>query len=206
MPESPSTLSARLFEIPENVTSQSIGIRAGAALVFVPCRGVDPITASDQAGGSSLCGLCAKGRPTRPANGPHCASMRMPADLPIEQPNEIRAGHQPQDRQGDWRDDPAVALAAGGSGDRVTSRRCAQGGGRHSGRHILRGPDHTSEEWPMERGEKRVDGFRFLPPGLRAVSGLSSRKEISWDPSLGHRWPSHCARRRWGWSPARESV
>src|SRR4030095_11995278 len=31
MPEPPSTLSARLFEIPGNVTSQSIGIRTGAA-------------------------------------------------------------------------------------------------------------------------------------------------------------------------------
>jgi hypothetical protein len=49
----------------------------------------------------------------------------------------------------------------------VTSRRCALGGGRQSGRHVCREADHTSEEGLMERGEKRVDGFRFLPPGLR---------------------------------------
>ena len=42
--------------------------------------------------------------------------------------------------------DAAVAAGAGGSGDRVTSPRCALGGGRHSGRHVWRDPDHTSEE------------------------------------------------------------
>src|SRR4029450_5198633 len=49
----------------------------------------------------------------------------------------------------------------------VTAGRCAVGGGRQSGRHVCREADHTSEEGLMERGEKRVDGFRFLPPGLR---------------------------------------
>ena len=33
--------------------------------------------------------------------------------------NEVRTDHQPQDRQGPRPDDPAVAAAAGGSGDRV---------------------------------------------------------------------------------------
>ena len=37
-----------------------------------------------------------------------------PADLPVEQPDEVRAGHQPQDRQGPRPDDPAVAAGAGG--------------------------------------------------------------------------------------------
>ena len=37
--------------------------------------------------------------------------------------HEVRAGHQPQDRQGPRPDDPAVAAAAGGSGDRVMDRR-----------------------------------------------------------------------------------
>ena len=37
--------------------------------------------------------------------------------------DEVRAGHQPQDRQGPRPDDPAVAPAAGGSGDRVMDRR-----------------------------------------------------------------------------------
>ena len=46
-----------------------------------------------------------------------------PADLPVEQPTQVRAGHQPQDRQGPRPDDPAVAAAAGGSGDRVMDRR-----------------------------------------------------------------------------------
>src|SRR5260370_3824497 len=36
---------------------------------------------------------------------------------------QVRSGHQPQDRQGPRPDDPAVAPAAGGSGDRVIDRR-----------------------------------------------------------------------------------
>ena len=40
-----------------------------------------------------------------------------PADLPIEQSDQVRAGHQPQDRQGPRPDHPAVAPAAGGPGD-----------------------------------------------------------------------------------------
>ena len=42
-----------------------------------------------------------------------------PADLPVEQPDEVRAGHQPQDREGPRAHNSAVAPAAGGSGDRV---------------------------------------------------------------------------------------
>ena len=37
--------------------------------------------------------------------------------------HEVRAGHQPQDRQGPRPHDPAVAAGAGGSGDRVMDRR-----------------------------------------------------------------------------------
>ena len=37
--------------------------------------------------------------------------------------DEVRAGHQPQDRQGPRPHDPAVAAGAGGSGDRVMDRR-----------------------------------------------------------------------------------
>src|SRR6266566_3046822 len=33
---------------------------------------------------------------------------------------EVRAGDQPQDRQGAWADDPAVTPPAGGPGDRVS--------------------------------------------------------------------------------------
>ena len=42
--------------------------------------------------------------------------------------DEVRAGHQPQDRQGARPDDPAVAPAAGGSGDRIalTTHTCGQ--------------------------------------------------------------------------------
>jgi hypothetical protein len=36
--------------------------------------------------------------------------------------DQVRSGDQPQDRQGPRPDDPAVAPAAGGSGDRVKSR------------------------------------------------------------------------------------
>src|SRR5512143_158343 len=41
--------------------------------------------------------------------------------------HEVRAGHQPQDRQGPRPDDPAVAPRAGGSGDRVMDRRAFLG-------------------------------------------------------------------------------
>src|SRR5216683_4805952 len=37
--------------------------------------------------------------------------------------HQVRTGHQPQDRQGPRPDDPTVAPAAGGSGDRVMDRR-----------------------------------------------------------------------------------
>ena len=39
--------------------------------------------------------------------------------------HEVRAGHQPQDRQGPRPDDPAVAPAAGGSGDRIVETQMA---------------------------------------------------------------------------------
>jgi putative tryptophan/tyrosine transport system substrate-binding protein len=37
-----------------------------------------------------------------------------PADLPVEQPHQVRAGDQPQDRQGPRPHDPAVGAGAGG--------------------------------------------------------------------------------------------
>src|SRR4029077_6100766 len=42
---------------------------------------------------------------------------------PAAATDQVRVGHQPQDRQGPRPDDPAVAPAAGGSGDRVMERR-----------------------------------------------------------------------------------
>src|SRR5207244_1288686 len=42
--------------------------------------------------------------------------------------DEVRAGHQPQDREGARPDDPAVAAAAGGRGDPVVHRRAFLGG------------------------------------------------------------------------------
>src|SRR5260370_19100705 len=51
-------------------------------------------------------------------------SERSEADgSPHRTAHEVRARDQPQDRQGPWPDDPAVAPAAGGSGDRVIDRR-----------------------------------------------------------------------------------
>src|SRR5262249_54198694 len=47
-----------------------------------------------------------------PARGQSGRSSRGAAD-------EVRAGHQPQDRQGSRIDDPAIAAAAGGSGHRI---------------------------------------------------------------------------------------
>jgi ABC-type uncharacterized transport system substrate-binding protein/mannose-6-phosphate isomerase-like protein (cupin superfamily) len=42
-----------------------------------------------------------------------------PADLPVGATDQVRAGHQPQDRQGARPHHPAVAAAAGGSSDRI---------------------------------------------------------------------------------------
>jgi ABC-type uncharacterized transport system substrate-binding protein len=42
-----------------------------------------------------------------------------PAELPVRAADEVRAGHQPQDRQGPRPDDPAVGARAGGRSDRV---------------------------------------------------------------------------------------
>ena len=61
-----------------------------------------------------------------------------PGDLPVEQPDQVRAGHQPQDRQGPRPDDPAVAPAAGGSGDRVMDRRPSSAAGRRPSRRAAR--------------------------------------------------------------------
>jgi hypothetical protein len=41
---------------------------------------------------------------------------------PYRAAHEVRTRHQPQDRQGPWAHHPAVAAAAGGSGDRVMDR------------------------------------------------------------------------------------
>ena len=46
-----------------------------------------------------------------------------PARPPRRAADEVRAGHQPQDREGPRPDDPTVAPAAGGPGDRVESWR-----------------------------------------------------------------------------------
>ncbi len=43
-----------------------------------------------------------------------------PADLPVEQPHQVRADHQPQDREGPWRHGPAIAVSARGRDHRVT--------------------------------------------------------------------------------------
>ena len=46
-----------------------------------------------------------------------------PGDLPSRAADQVRAGHQPQDRQGPRPDDPAVAPGAGGRGDPVRQFR-----------------------------------------------------------------------------------
>jgi hypothetical protein len=43
-----------------------------------------------------------------------------PADLPVEQPVEVRAGDQPQGRQGSRPDDSVVRAGAGGPSDPMT--------------------------------------------------------------------------------------
>ena len=48
-----------------------------------------------------------------------------PGDPPGRAADEVRAGDQPQDREGAGRDDPAVAAGAGGSGHRMVDRRLA---------------------------------------------------------------------------------
>ena len=43
-----------------------------------------------------------------------------PADLPVEQPNEVRADDQSESGQADWSDDSAERAGAGGPGDPMT--------------------------------------------------------------------------------------
>ena len=69
-----------------------------------------------------------------------------PADLPSRAADEVRVGHQPQDRQGARPDDPAVAAAAGGSGDRV-----GDGPPRHRGPACLHGRATPSSLPPRSR-------------------------------------------------------
>jgi len=49
--------------------------------------------------------------------GIDCRRSMLPWSLPGRAPDAVRASDQPQDRQGPWPDDPAVAPAAGGSGE-----------------------------------------------------------------------------------------
>ena len=53
-----------------------------------------------------------------------------PQRPPRRAAHEIRAGHQPEDREGPRLDHPAVAAAAGGSGDRVRAHRTGPGAPR----------------------------------------------------------------------------
>mgnify|MGYP003693744625 CR=1 FL=1 len=46
-----------------------------------------------------------------------------PGDLPVEQPNQVRARRQPEDRQSPRADDPAITAGPSKSGNRVTHAR-----------------------------------------------------------------------------------
>src|SRR6266849_6200258 len=87
---------------PGDVPAWRVGERRGTHVI---CAQQHRIVSSRR----DLCGQDPQGRETRqpPRPGAH----------------QVRADHQPQDRQGPRPDDPAVAPAAGGSGDRVVDRR-----------------------------------------------------------------------------------
>ena len=90
------------------ILPRSTGCRRSASAEFADAGGL-------MAYGVELPGSLAPRRRLR-RQDPEGRQAWRPADRAAD---EVRAGHQPQDRQGPRPDDPAVAPAAGGSGDRV---------------------------------------------------------------------------------------
>src|SRR5262245_34905027 len=101
----------------------------------------------------------------------------------------MRAGHQPQDRQGPRPDDPGVALAAGGPGDRVMDRRAFLGTLAGS---MLAAPLAAKAQQPgkvprvgvLANGSAAtspaVDAFRQGLRDLGHVEGQNIMLEIQW--------------------------
>ena len=99
-----------------------------------------------------------------------------PADLPFEQPTKFELVPQSQDRQDPRPDDPAVAPAAGGSGDRVSAKRVQSTGREPTTRQTRKaGAPRTSEEIARAATTDPVglDGVKVNPadPRTRSTSG-----------------------------------
>jgi hypothetical protein len=94
--------------------------------------------------------------------------------------HEVRAGDQPQDRQGPRPDDPAVAPAAGGSGDRV---KAAGATGCYG--HARQSPERSG---PPPRGQPL--GFYLsasMWSGVRAASSPSIVTSSQYTPGSATR-------------------
>ena len=136
-----------------------------------------------------------------------------PGDLPIEEPRQVRAGHQPQDREGPRPDDPAIAPAAGGSGDRVMDRRAFIAGiavgllaaplaaeaqpAAKVARIGFLGRDVRSDRPPLRR---RRSGKGCATSARLRVGTLSSTTDMAEGGSTG------CPTSRPSWSGSRSDV
>ena len=90
---------------------------------------------------------------------------------------QVRAGDQPQDRQGPRPDDPAVAAAAGGSGDRVMDRRAFIGtaGWRPPRRAARRRGAAGGEGLPHRVAAPGPRRLRRIPPIVRRLPARPAR-------------------------------
>ena len=95
------------------------------------------------AGGLMSYGATLPMRIARPASMPAGFSRaRSPLDLPVQQPTKVRAGDQPQDRQGARPRHPADAARPRRRGDRMMRRASSSCGSvRIDGARSLAGPD-----------------------------------------------------------------
>ena len=122
-----------------------------------------------------------------PAGGP----ARRAAD-------EVRADHQPQDRQGPRPDDPAVTPAAGGSGDRVSQPR-KPGSGRQPVAEPLSAPPDVggqAQSCTAAKGSRPRRGCR--DEGAKAPIGRSeevARQGSSYRDRKGRARPVHLSAR-----------
>ena len=115
-----------------------------------------------------------------------------PADSACRASQQVRAGHQPEDRQGPRPDDPAVAPAAGGSGDRVMDRRAFIG---HS---LAASSPRRSPPRRSRRGRSTGSEFSGLATAEtldRRVPAGAPRARLRRGPERGHRVPDRTADR-----------
>ena len=110
--------------------------------------------------------------------------------------HQVRAGHQPQDRQGPRPDDPAVAPAAGGSGDRVMDRRAFIGTlGWRPPRRAARRRGAAGGEGLPDRLPRRSARCAQRPT-RRGLPSRAARARLRRRPEHRHRVPVRGGRSR----------